>query len=31
VHVKAFIFGIIVAVVAIAAGLYFYFDTGSAP
>ncbi|HEX6905111.1 MAG TPA: cytochrome c [Terriglobales bacterium] len=28
---KAFIFGIIVAVVAIAAGLYFYFDTGSAP
>jgi len=29
--VKAFIFGIIVAVVAIAAGLYFYFATGMAP
>lgn len=28
---KAFIFGIIVAVVAIAAGVYFYFDSGSAP
>lgn len=28
---KAFIFGIIVAVIAIAAGVYFYFDTGSAP
>jgi thiosulfate dehydrogenase len=31
VDVKAFIFGIIVAVIAIAAGIYFYFDTGSAP
>ena len=30
-QVKAFIFGIIVAVVAIAAGIYFYFSTGSAP
>lgn len=28
---KAFIFGIIVAVIAIAAGVYFYFATGSAP
>lgn len=28
---KAFIFGIIVAIIAIAAGVYFYFDTGSAP
>ena len=28
---KAFIFGIIVAVIAIAAGFYFYFATGSAP
>lgn len=28
---KGFILGIIVAVVAIAAGVYFYFDTGSAP
>jgi thiosulfate dehydrogenase len=31
VHVKAFIFGIIVAVIAIAAGVYFYFVSGSAP
>jgi mono/diheme cytochrome c family protein len=31
VHVKAFIFGIIVAVIAIAAGVYFYFNSGSAP
>ena len=30
-RVKAFIFGIIVAVIAIAAGVYFYFDTGTAP
>jgi mono/diheme cytochrome c family protein len=29
--VKAFIFGIIVAIIAIAAGVYFYFSTGSAP
>lgn len=28
---KAFIFGIIVALVATAAGIYFYFETGSAP
>lgn len=28
---KAFIFGIIVALVAAAAGIYFYFETGSAP
>jgi thiosulfate dehydrogenase len=28
---KAFIFGIIVALVAMAAGIYFYFETGSAP
>jgi mono/diheme cytochrome c family protein len=31
VHVKAFIWGIIVAVLAIVAGIYFYFTTGSAP
>lgn len=31
VQVKAFIFGIIVAVVAIGAGVYYYVDTGSAP
>lgn len=30
-QVKKFILGIIVAVVAIAAGVYFYFATGSAP
>lgn len=28
---KGFIFGIIVAIIAIAAGVYFYFDTGRAP
>lgn len=28
---KAFIFGIVVAFIAIAAGVYFYFSTGSAP
>ncbi len=28
---KGFIFGIIVAVIAIAVGVYFYFDTGRAP
>jgi thiosulfate dehydrogenase len=31
VQLKAFIFGIVVAVIAIAAGFYFYFATGSAP
>lgn len=30
-HVKAFIFGIIVALIGVAAGVYFYFSTGSAP
>lgn len=28
---KTFIFGVIVALVAMAAGVYFYFDSGSAP
>jgi len=31
VHVKAFIFGVIVTIVAIIAGVYFYFSSGSAP
>ena len=31
VHVKAFILGIIVTLIAIAAGVYFYFGTGSVP
>lgn len=30
-HVKAFIFGVIVTIVAIIAGVYFYFSSGSAP
>lgn len=28
---KAFVFGIVVAVIALAAGVYYYFDTGRAP
>lgn len=30
-HVKAFIFGVIVTIIAIIAGVYFYFSSGSAP